>query len=475
MNLADIPFLSAAGLAERIRTKEVSPVEATQAYLERIQAVDGQLNSYITVCSDQALEAARAAEQAVACGDELGPLHGVPFAVKDQFWTRGILTTGGSAILSDFVPEEDATVVARLKAAGGILLGKLNMSEFATGNSVHHPYGTPHNPWDLARHPGTSSSGSGAATAAFLCATSLGEDTGGSVRNPANNSGLVGLRPTWGLVSRYGMLGAAWSMDIAGPLSRTVEDCALTLHAIAGYDPRDLHSARVPVPDYRAGLEEGSLRGLRVGVVKAAVEADYVHPQVRSLVSAAITALGELGASIQEVSIPLMDRAAAVTRAILGVESASLHHDWIRNRLDDYDHNVQIDFLTGALFPAQLYYRAQKLRELIRRATLELLEEVDVVALPSSSDPAPILPTQAGLESKEQASQRMSGRRSLTGVFNLANVPALSVPCGFASVDGKDLPVGLQLAGRPFEDGLLLKVAHAYQQQTTWHQRRAPI
>jgi aspartyl-tRNA(Asn)/glutamyl-tRNA(Gln) amidotransferase subunit A len=192
MNNADIPFFSATTLGELIRKQEISPVEAAAAYLDRIDAVDGKLHSYITVCRDEAMQAARAAEQAIAHGEWRGPLHGVPYAVKDQFWTKGIRTTGGSRLLADFIPGEDATVVARLHAAGAILLGKLNMSEFATGNSVDHPYGTPHNPWDLERNAGTSSSGSGAATAAFLCATSLGEDTGGSIRNPANNCGLVG-------------------------------------------------------------------------------------------------------------------------------------------------------------------------------------------------------------------------------------------------------------------------------------------
>jgi aspartyl-tRNA(Asn)/glutamyl-tRNA(Gln) amidotransferase subunit A len=474
MNQADLPFLSATALGQLIRSKDVSPVEATTAYLERIAAVDKQLNSYITVCHEEALQAARAAEQAITRGQYLGPLHGIPFAVKDQFWTRGTRTTGGSTILKDFVPSEDATVVARLKAAGGVLLGKLNMSEFATGNSVVHPYGTPHNPWDLARHPGTSSSGSGAATAACLCATSLGEDTGGSIRNPAHNSGLVGLRPTWGLVSRYGMLGASWSMDIGGPLSRTVEDCAITLQAIAGVDPQDPYTANQPVPDYRAGLA-GGVRGLRIGVIQEAMHADFLHPQVQATVHTAIAHLGTLGATIDEVSVPLLPAAAAVTRAILGVESAALHHDWIRTRLHEYDHNVQLDFLTGAITPAQLYYKAQQLREMMRQQVFAVLRQVDVLALPSSSEPAPLLPQRAGLHSKEEARLRMSGRRSFTGIFNLANVPALSVPCGFVSVDGKDLPVGLQLAARPFADGLLLKVAHAYEQSTPWHTRRLPL
>jgi aspartyl-tRNA(Asn)/glutamyl-tRNA(Gln) amidotransferase subunit A len=474
MNKADIPFLSAAALGDLIRKKEISAVEASVAYLDRIDAVDDQLHSYITVCRDEALQAAREAEQAIAHGEWRGPLHGVPFAVKDQFSTKGIRTTGGSRLLADFIPTEDATVVARLKAAGAILLGKLNMSEFATGNSVDHPFGTPHNPWDQARNPGTSSSGSGAATAAFLCATSLGEDTGGSIRNPANNCGLVGLRPTWGLVSRYGMLGACWSMDIGGPMSRTAEDCAITLQAIAGYDPHDAYTTHRPVPDYRAGLA-GGLEGVRIGVIREAMHAEFVHPPVKAAVAKAVADLKAQGMSVDEVSIPLLTSAAAVTRAILAVESASLHREWLSTRLDDYDHNVQIDFVTGAIMPAQLYYKAQKIRAVIRQQVFDALQNVDVLALPSSSEPAPLLPQGPGLKSKDEARQRISGRRSLTGVFNLANVPALSVPCGFVSVEGKDLPIGLQLAGRPFDDGLLLKVAHAYEQVTPWHTRRPPI
>jgi aspartyl-tRNA(Asn)/glutamyl-tRNA(Gln) amidotransferase subunit A len=474
MNKADIPFLPATTLGELIRKKEVSPVEATAAYLERIDAVDGKLHSYITVCREEALQEAHEAEQAIVRGEWRGPLHGVPYAVKDQFWTKGIATTGGSRLLADFIPTEDATVVARLRGAGATLLGKLNMSEFATGNSVYHLFGTPHNPWDLERNPGTSSSGSGAATAACLCATSLGEDTGGSIRNPANNCGLVGLRPTWGLVSRYGMFGASWSMDIGGPISRTVEDCAVTLQAIAGYDPHDPYTANRPVADYCAGLS-GGIKGVRIGVVKEALNAEFVHAQVKAAVAKAVADLNEQGGWVDEVSIPLLTCAAAVTRAILAVESASLHHDWLRTRLHEYDHNVQIDFLTGAIIPAQLYYKAQKIRALIRQQVFEALQKVDVLALPSSSEPAPLLPQGAGLKSKDEARQRMSGRRSLTGVFNLANVPALSVPCGFVAVEGKELPIGLQLAGRPFDDGLLLRLAHAHEQATPWHTRRPSI
>jgi aspartyl-tRNA(Asn)/glutamyl-tRNA(Gln) amidotransferase subunit A len=263
-------------------------------------------------------------------------------------------------------------------------------------------------------------------------------------------------------------------MDIGGPISRTVEDCALTLQAIAGYDPRDPYTAQRAVPDYRAGLT-GDIKGRRIGVIKEAVEADFLQPQVKTAVMQAIANLGTLGATIVEVSIPILPSAAAVTRAILAVESATLHHDWIRTRLRDYDHNVQIDFLTGAVMPAQLYYKAQQLRELTRQQVFAALQQADVLALPASSEPAPLLPTGPGIQNKEDARQRMAGRRSFTGVFNLANVPALCVPCGFVGMDGKDIPIGLQLAGKPFADGLLLQVAHAYEQSTTWHTRRPPI
>ena len=228
------------------------------------------------------------------------------------------------------------------------------------------------------------------------------------------------------------------------------------------------------MPDYRAGLD-GQIRGIRIGMVQEAMQADFLNPQVKAAVAKAIADLGALGASIDEVSIPLLPSAAAVTRAIIGVESAALHHNWIRTRLYEYDHNVQVDYLTGSVTPAHLYYKAQKLRELIRRQVLTALQRVDVLALPSSSEPAPLLPQRSGLQSQEEARQRMAGRRSLTGVFNLANVPVLSVPCGFVAVEGKDLPVGLQLAGQPFADGLLLKVAHAYEQHTPWHTRRPPV
>ena len=318
MDQAEIPFLSVTQLGELIKNREVSPVEVVESYLDRINSLNDRLYAYLTVCGDQALQSARESERALLRGESRGPLHGVPVAVKDQLNTAGIRTTSGTPIFNDFVPDEDATVVAKLKSAGAILLGKLNMTEFGT-TSLSHAFDTARNPWDVERFTGGSSSGSGAATAAFLCATSLGEDTGGSVRGPAAWCGLVGLRPSWGRVSRYGLRPGMWSMDTIGPLSRTVEDCAITLQAIAGVDPKDAYTWDTPVPDYRAALD-GDLTGKRIGVVKELLYADVVEPEVRDAVSQAANSLAELGAQVEEVSIPLTVHANTIS-SILRIEA----------------------------------------------------------------------------------------------------------------------------------------------------------
>ena len=471
MEKQEIPFLTASELSRLIQSKEVSPVEATEAFLDRIEQVDSKLNSYITVTREEALKAARDAEQSIASGGYLGPMHGIPIAVKDQVNTAGILTTGGSKILSDFIPQEDSTVISKLKQAGAVLLGKLNMSEFAMGEIFDHPYGTPRNPWDLGRNPGTSSSGSGAATAAFLCATSLGEDTGGSIRGPANFSGLVGLRPTWGRVSRHGVLGSTWSMDSVGPISRTVEDCAMTFQAIAGPDPNDQFTWDVPVTDYRQALD-GNIQGIKIGVIKERTQSPLLDPEVEKSVSGAVGLLGELGASTEDVSIPLIVHAGAIIMAIIVVEWTGLHRKIFEPNFTQLDHNNKVRFWTGALVPAQAYYKAQKLRTLLRQQILDELERVDVLVLPTGPVTAPPVETVPGIQSKEQSAAALAGRLSFTGPANLAGLPALSLPCGFSS---ENLPIGLQIVGRPFAEETVMKVAHAYEQNTDWHNRRPPI
>ena len=471
MDKTELPFISATELASLIKSRDVSPVEATEAYLDRISTIDGKLNSYITVTADRAITDARQAEQEIVSGRYRGPMHGIPTAVKDQFSTKGILTTGGSTLLKNFVPIEDATVMTKLYEAGAVLLGKLNMSEFAMGDAFEHPYGRPHNPWDLSRNPGTSSSGSGAATAAFLCATSLGEDTGGSIRGPASFCGLVGIRPSWGRVSRYGVLGASWSMDQVGPISRTVSDCAITLATIAGHDPKDDYTWDVPVPDYLAALQ-GGIQALKVGVITERVEGNSVDPEVSELVVQAIAKLGELGASIQKVDIPLIAQSAAISTAVTYGDVSGVHKDGIDNNLHEYDYNIQLRLLTGAILPAQAHQKAIRLRHMLRQQILDALEQVDVLVMPTSSIPASPIPEKAGIDSKEAFLEMLGGRRSFTAPFNLASVPALSINCGFTS---DDLPVGFQIAGKPFDESIVLRVAYAYEQATNWNTRRPPV
>ena len=466
MNRGDIPFLTATELSRLVKKRDVSPVEAVEAYLERIEDLDPKLNAFITLCRGEALQEAHEAEQALARGEYLGPMHGIPVAVKDQMYTKGILTTGGSTIFKDFVPDEDATVITKLKAAGAILLGKLNMTEFAT-TGLSHRFKPVHNPWDLERHTGGSSSGSGAATAAFLCATSLGEDTGGSIRWPASWCGQVGLRPTWGRVSRYGLMPGTWSMDTIGPISRTVEDCAMTLQAIAGYDSKDPYTWDIPVPDYKGALDP-DIKGVRVGVVKEILYSGLVAEEIRQAIVKSADMLRELGASVEEISIPLFAHDRAIN-AGLKVEPPFKYRELVRSRLQEIGHDNRINYLTGAIMPAQAYYKAQKLRALLRRQTLQALEKVDVLLQPTAAVAAQKLMPDPIVEGKESADRNPW---LLTAPLALASTPAISICCGFTV---QNLPIGLQIGGRPFEEATVMKVAYAYEQATPWHTRRPPV
>ena len=474
MDAAAIPFMTVAELARVLESREISPVEVTQAYLDRISQVNDKLNAYITVCADEALEAAQEAERAIAAGGYLGPMHGIPVAVKDQIKTKGILTTWGSRILGDYLPDEDATVIANLKSAGAVLLGKHNMSGFAMGDGSDHPYGTPRNPWSLEHSPGATSSGSGAATAASLCATSLGEDTTGSIRGPASFCGVVGIRPTYGRVSRYGVLGTVWSMDTIGPISKTVEDCAITFRAIAGHDPRDQYTWPTPVPDYRASLD-GSVRGMKIGIIKERTDSSDVEPDVKEAVDRAIALLEQMGASIEEVSIPLIDYSTVIFSSISRMEAAVVHGAWVRERLNEFPHGIRVRHLWGSILPAQAYYKGQKLRTMLREQTLQALANVDVLVQATSPFPAPKIITDAPPPAtKERVKAGFFGRSAYTSVANVSNIPAMSVPCGFTS-SLPTLPIGLQIFGKPFDEATMFKVAHAYEQNTTWHTQRPPI
>ena len=466
MDKKDIPFLTATELSNLIAAREVSPVEAAEAYLDRIDDLDFQFNSYLTVSREEALRAAREAEDEIMQGNIRGPMHGVPIAVKDQMWTKGIRTTGGSRILADYVPDEDATVIAKLKDAGAVLLGKTNLSEFAI-TPFSHRFSLPRNPWDLDLSAGGSSSGSGAATAAFLCATSLGEDTGGSIRRPAAWCGLVGMRPTWGLVSRYGLMKGIWSMDTIGPISRSVADAAITLGSIAGHDPKDPYSWNKPVLDYLGALD-GDISGVRIGVVSELLHDEVVEPETRDVVQRAIAVLGELGALVEEVSIPLTAHANTVSSILLAAEPAQNQREWVMDRLHDYGHDNRIGLLAGSLMPGAAYLKAQKLRSMLRQQVHETLENYDVLVSPTAGRPAVPRQDDPVITSKEMAGRLPYMR---TNTFNLSSTPAVSVPCGFNS---GSLPIGLQVAGRPGGDATVLKVAHAYEQATSWHTIRPP-
>src|SRR5882724_7915823 len=376
MALDDLAFMSAAEIAAAIATKQASPVDLVQAYLARIERLDGHLHAYITVLRDEALAAARQAEQALGRGAALRPLFGVPVAVKDQFWTRGVLTTNGSRVYRVFVPSEDATIVTRLKAAGAIMLGKLNLSELAMGGTQQPPYGIPRNPWDLERTPGESSSGSGVALAAHLCAASVGEDTGGSGRGPASYCSAVGLRPTFTRVSRYGMTPMCWYMDAAAPMTKTVQDCALVLGAIAGHDPRDPFTSRRPVPDYTARFGR-DLQGVRIGLIRELDEDAGMHPEVMQAIHTALEMLRQLGAEVRPVSIPLVALAGAIFVGVADTEGAGASDDILRRRAAELDRASRTRLQAAALVPAQVYTRALKARVLLRQQCLEALRQVD--------------------------------------------------------------------------------------------------
>ena len=475
MDRAEIPFLSAVELGELIRKREVSPVEATETYLARIEEIEPKTNAYITVCGDEALASARQAESEIASGNYRGALHGVPVAIKDQIHAKGTRTTIASRVRSEYISDEDATVVTRLREAGVVLLGKLNMAEMALGDPLNSAFGPAHNPWDLTRNPGTSSTGSGAATAAFLCATSLGEDTAGSIRHPAASCGLVGLRPSWGRVSRYRVDGASWSVDTIGPISRCVADCAVTIRAIAGHDPKDPLTRDVPVPDYQRALT-GDIRGLKIGLPRECFdpEAVGVGQETSNSVRAAVEVLRQLGAELREVSIPMTRHAGAIIRGITHPERVSIHPEWLRERPQDLHYNTRVAFMTGNIIPAEFYYKAQKLRVMLRQQVLDALQDVDVLVQACSTAPAAVMDPNAHVESKEQASRALL-EANLRSMFSLAGTPALSVLCGFTSDGPGGLPLALQIAGKPFDEETVLRTAHAYEQNTEWHLRRPPI
>jgi len=471
MNSTEIAFMSATETAKAIKAKELSPTEAVRAYLERIDRLDSRLAAYITVVREEALGAAQLVAERIKKGEDLGPLAGVPIAVKDQYWTKGILTTNGSNVYKDFVPNEDSTVIHRLRDAGSVLLGKLNLSELAMGGTQNPPWGIPANPWNFDCTPGESSSGSGVALSAHLCAAAMGEDTGGSGRGPASYCGVVGLRPTFTRVSRYGMTHMCWFMDAAAPMTKTVEDCAVMLGVIAGYDEKDPYTSRQPVPDYTAKMRDG-IKGLRVGLIKELHETDDMHPDVRSAIDSSLDKFRELGAEVKEVSIPLSELAGAIFVGIADTEGAGARDEILRNQPADLDQASRTRLQSAALVPAKVYNRAAKARVVLRRQIIAALGDVDILVSPTSPYPAPKhTDLTARFENPDDVRRRFFFRRAYTGIYSLTALPAISIPGGFTS---DNLPIGLQLGARPFAEETIFRAAYAYEQATDWHTRVAP-
>ena len=437
--------MTLAELSEAIARRDVSPVEVTRACLDGISVLDGRLHSFITVTADRAIQDAGLAEAEIMNGHRRGPLHGVPIALKDLFATRGIRTTCGSGVLRDWVPGDDAEVVRRLDAAGAVLLGKLNMSEFAYG-AIHPEFGAPRNPWNPDRFAGGSSSGSAAALAAGLCFASVGTDTGGSIRGPAAFCGIAGLKPTYGAVSRQGVVPLSWSLDHVGPMARTAADVALLFDVIVD----------------RAPAEPRDVRTLRVGAVLPEVQ-----PDIKKRVEAAIKVLATVVAGVEEVPLPDLEETMAVWWTTCLAEAAAYHQRTLAERPDDYGVAVRERLQAGLMIPAVQYLQARRLRRAIGRSFEALFERVDVLVLPATVAEAPTIEAAVA-----GSSEGMRERIRLLAPFNVAGLPAISVPCGFTD---SGLPVGLQVAGPPWADRTVLALARAFEQASGPSARRPQV
>lgn len=442
-----------------LRRRQLSPVELTEAMLERISVLNPALNAFITVLGEEALEAASRAESEIMAGRYLGPLHGVPIAHKDVYLTQGVRTTAHSQVLSDFIPSTSATVVERLAAHGAILLGKLNTYEFACGATER--FGVPVNPWDTRRTTGGSSAGSGAAVSASMCFAATGTDTGGSIRSPASYCGVVGLKPTYGRISRAGILPVSWSLDHAGFLTRTAHDAAIMLAATTGYDPRDASSVnaspeRLPEQPW-ASTTEGppDVRGLRLGVPHALFEG-MVTTEVRHLAYDAVDEFRSLGVSTHDVALPSTTLSAAALQVIMAVEATTFHRKWLKQAPQAYAPFTRHKLLVGACLGGMEYLRAQQLRHAIFQDVQRALEQVDALIWPTTYCPAP----------------RVDEPEVPTGVqtrlTNLTGNPSISIPCGFTS---EGLPVGVQINGRLFGEATILLLAEAYEHAAPWWRR----
>jgi aspartyl-tRNA(Asn)/glutamyl-tRNA(Gln) amidotransferase subunit A len=457
-------------LAKAIRKKEISPLEVTRAFLERIENHDQKINAFITLLTPSALRAARQAERDILKGKYRGPLHGIPFAAKDLFFTKGIRTTCGSKILAHFVPPYDAAVIERLSSAGAILLGKLNMHEFAYGTtSVNPHYGAVRNPWDRERITGGSSGGSAAALACSFAPLTLGTDTGGSIRIPAALCGIAGLKPTYGRISRYGVYPLCWSLDHPGPMAKSVADLAMAMNILAGHDPRDPATPQVPVPNYTRALVK-DLEGIRLGVPDR-YYFDRLDKEVQAAVKKAIRDLKGLGAKVQPISIPHLPEASTAAFIALLAEGAAALERWHLTRFRDLGEDVRSRLNLGAAIKATQYLKAQRVRGKVREIFMEAFQKVDALVTPQLPITAPKI-GQSNVSLGKGTESVPGALTRFTRIYNLIGIPSLCLPCGFSS---SGLPIGLQVAAKPFAEETVLRVGHAYEINTPWKNRHPSL
>jgi aspartyl-tRNA(Asn)/glutamyl-tRNA(Gln) amidotransferase subunit A len=456
-------YMGLSDVARMLRKRQVSCVEVHDATFRRIDEVEPQLEAFITLLREESLGEAVEADRTLARGESTGPLHGIPVSLKDLYDTAGIRTTAASQVMADRVPSADATVTARLKSAGAIIIGKANQTEFAFGGT-DSAFGALKNPWSLEHSPGSSSSGSGASVAAGMGYASMGTDTGGSVRIPAAMCGVVGLKPTYGRVSRHGIVPLSWTLDHAGPLTRTVTDAALVLQAIAGYDPRDPTSSRRPVPSYLRALPR-DLSGVTLGVPSAFFYED-LDPDVAARLEEAHGVLRKLGARLKKVNIPHAAYSMAALVTIIESEAASVHWSTLIERPDDYQPVFRARAMRGLLTPAVSYLDAQRLRGLLIDDFEAALSGVDALVTPTCPTPP------FRMDQTPTASAMVSTIGRFTNLANMTGLPALSVPCGF---NRDQLPIGMQLIGRSFDERTLIRIGNAYQSATDWRLRRPPL
>ncbi|THF74159.1 amidase [Cohnella fermenti] len=457
----ELTYATIHELSDRIRSREISPVEVAEQAILRIEEVNPALNAFVTVTAELAMKQARQAEEDIAQGRYKGALHGIPIVHKDLYYTKGIRTTASSKILKDFVPDYDSTAVAKLAEAGTVLLGKVQTHEFASGTTTNSPhFGACSNPWNLARVPGGSSGGTGAAVAAGIAYMGTGSDTGGSIRIPAACCGVVGMKPTYGRVSRYGIVPMGWTLDHAGPLTRSVMDAALSLDAMSGYDPKDESTVDLPPPGIKTEYSD-SLKGVRIGL-PTSYYFDNVEADVLAAVEAAIAKFKELGAEIVAVDLAKIGYARTAASAILLGELVAYHEPWLNSRPEDYGADVRMMLESGKQLTASSYLQAQRARHVLVQDFLDALSGVDVLLTPATPLTAPSADDFA----------RTLRLAEYTMPTNVTGLPSLSMPCGFSP---EGMPVNLQLIGRPFEEATVLGIGYAYEQNTDWHKRHPEL